>query len=121
LIQKWFDELSKTTPQQSKLKTSKVSNRQALPLIENKTVAKPVTPTGKVQEKVVIPPKKLPKSQTIVAEKWTAVSPADQAKFKSKQAEAPKPKAEKVPVKTKAPVNKWSAIADNKVKIPLKK
>lgn len=118
LIQKWFDELSKTTPQQSKLKTSKVPNRQAPPLIENKTVATPVTPTGKVQEKVVIPPKKLPKSQTIVAEKWTVVSPAEQAKFKEAQA---KPKAEKVPVKAKSPVNKWSAIADNKVKIPLKK
>lgn len=86
LIRQWFDEIAKNTSQQSKLKTSRLSNRPALPLIDNKVDATPITPTGKVQEKVVIPPKKLPKSQTIVAEKWTAVSPADQAKFKEAQA-----------------------------------
>lgn len=48
--------------------------------------ATPITPAGKVQEKIIISPKKLPKSQTIIAEKWTAVSPAEQAKFKEKQA-----------------------------------
>lgn len=87
LIRKWFDDLSKNTPQQSKLNITKLSNRQALPFIEAKPQAPtPVTPDGVVQAKTVNLPQKMVKQPTIVAEKGTAVSPAEQAKFAEQKA-----------------------------------
>lgn len=84
-IELWT-KLTNAETTKAKVALEQIKNNPNLALEYKPQTATPVTPTGKVQEKVVIPPKKLPKSQTIVAEKWTAVSPAEQAKFAEAQA-----------------------------------
>jgi hypothetical protein len=61
--------MSKVEAAKTKVAEAKANAPKPKALEFKPQTATPVTPTGKVQEKVVIPPKKLPKSQTIVAEK----------------------------------------------------
>lgn len=84
-IQLWT-KLTNAETVKAKVALQQVKSNPNLALEFKPQTATPITPTGKVQEKVVIPPKKLPKSQTIVAEKGTAVSPAEQAKFAEQKA-----------------------------------
>jgi len=77
----------------------------------------PITPEWVVKEKTVIPPKQQPKTKPIIAERWTAVSPSEKARYadiQAKNAEIQAKKQQQIKVQQEAQAIQEKAIVKQK-------